>query len=295
MTISIVQSIAFNGAWSGSFDSDVTAGNTVFLFGFQYNNPTMSSSDPEFDGASVPGASQLFFGQSSASYVYGTVWMLPDLAGGAASVSLAHTGGTVDGNVGMVAIEVSGLGASPELDSGATPNPETGTGTTGSVTSGSTGDITGSPELIVAAAIAYGQPAGTPSPWTTLKADPSNNTVAAWQVVTSPGGAYDFTGDTVSTGWFAGVAAVVAAVTNITGTGTVTMPLMAVAGTGDEMIAGAAAVTMAAMAVAGEGTETGSDVTATGAVTMPLMAVAGTNKPPGGGYSLPLLAAGGTI
>jgi hypothetical protein len=207
MTISVVQSKNINGAWSGSFSSNVTAANTVFLFAFQYNGSgAMSSNSPLFGGSAASGASKLFDVQDSGHTVYSTVWMLPNLAGGAASVALTNVNGTVDANVGMAAIEVSGLGSAPALDSGASPNPETGSGATGTVDSGATGNITSAPELIVSASIVFGQNPGTPSPWTTLQ--PSGFCTAAWQIVTSSGSPYEFTGNADTAAWCSGIAAV---------------------------------------------------------------------------------------
>ena len=208
MSITIVQSKAFNASWSGSFSANVTAGNTVYLFAFQYNAAGMSSNSPLFGGAAVSGASKLLDGQSTAGGdVYGAIWQLPNLGGGAASVALTNVNGTIDANVGMVAMEASGLGTAPILDAGAAPNPQTANAGTGTVASGSTGNITTAPELILTAAIAFGSNPGTPgAPWTSLQA--SSFSTASWQVVTSSGASYAFSGSAVTVGWFAGVAAV---------------------------------------------------------------------------------------
>jgi hypothetical protein len=212
VTISVVQSENIPGSWSGSFGSNVSAGNTVFLFAYSYGPATASSSSPTFGGSAASGASKVLdgIGPNANSSVYAAIWMLPNLAGGAASIGLTSINGTVDVNVGMAAIEVSGLGASPSLDSGATPNPavagSTATGGT-LVSSGSTGNITSAPELIVGAAVAFGANPGTPgSPWTEVQ--PSGFCTAIWQVVTSSGGNYAFTGLTVNPAWIAGAAAV---------------------------------------------------------------------------------------
>jgi hypothetical protein len=215
VAISVVQSIAFSGAWSGSFGSNVAAGNTVYLFGYQYTTggATMGSSNPEFAGSAVGTATQLISGQGpGVNAVYGTLWQLPGLAGGAASVALTNSGGTVDGNVGMIAIEVSGLGAAPVLDAGATPNPETGNGTSSSPASGSTGDITTAPELILALAVGFGIGLTLPGgAWSGLLTT-SDFCAAGWQVAASSGGSYSYAPSGSSSGsWFAGVAALEAA------------------------------------------------------------------------------------
>lgn len=208
MTISVLQSITFSGAWSGSFGGNVTAGSTVYLIPYCYGGSAMASSAPKFNGSAVGTATALLSGQNTAgNSVYSAIWQLPSLAGGAASVSLTNSGnGTVDGNVGMAAIEVAGLGVSPAADSGASPNPESANGNTGAVTSGSTGAITSSPQFILATAVAYGQNvAGPASPWTNLFAANVGFIMAGWQIAASSGGAYDYSVTSAATaGWFAG-------------------------------------------------------------------------------------------
>ena len=287
MTISVVQSKNIPGSWSGSFATNVSAGNTVFFFGFQYGSSGgMSSSSPLFGGSSVAGAVKLFDGQNSGgSDVYGTIWMLPDLAGGAASVALTNSGGTVDSNVGSAAIEVSGLGTSPGLDSG-TPNPETGNGTSGTVLSGSTGALAAAAAVILAAAVQYGSdPGAQGSPWTDLQ--PSSFCRAVWQVVTSSGGTYEFSGNTDGVpGWFAGVAAVrgaagvsgtvslaaapmklsAAAAERMSGTLALAAAPMRLSAAAAERMTGAAGLALAPMKLA----DTGAALSLAGAIAMAL-------------------------
>jgi hypothetical protein len=211
MTISVVQSkVLSSSAWSGSFSSNVAAGSTVFLFAYQYTSSgaTMGSSAPLFNGSSVAGASKLFDKQgASTNTVYGAIWMLPNLAGGAASCALTNSGGIVDSNVGLIGIEVSGLGASPSLDS-ASPNPQTGTNNAGNPSSGATGNIVSSPEIILGLAVEYGVTLTLPGgAWSGLQTA-SGLTAAGWQVVTSSGSAYTYTATGSSASWAAGVAAV---------------------------------------------------------------------------------------
>lgn len=137
--------------------------------------------------------------------------MLPNVSGGAASVALtASGGGTVDGNVGMEAIEVSGLGSSPSLDT-ASPNPATASGDTQNTSSGATGNIVSSPEIIVGASIGYAGGYTPPSsPWTNASPGTGGYCQAGWQVVTSSGSAYTYacTQPGGIAQWIAGVAAV---------------------------------------------------------------------------------------
>lgn len=193
------------------FGSAVSSGNTVILFAFQYNSggTAMSSSGPEYNGSPASGASQVLAIQSAGSdTVYMTIWMLPDLPGGGTSVALTNSGGTVDGNVMMAAIEVSGLGASPLLDPGAVPNPATAQGTSAAESSGSTGNITSAAELIAGGCIAFGDFTGVPGGWTGLQSS-SEFCSAGWQVPGSPGGSYVYDpGTTGAVSWSAGVAAI---------------------------------------------------------------------------------------
>ena len=213
MTISIVQSkVLSSSAWSGSFTGNVTAGNTVFLFAYQYqtaSGSSMSSSAPLFNGSSVSGAVEFVTGQSGTggNDVYGAIWMLPNLAGGAASCALTNTGGIVDTNVGLIGIEAAGLGTAPVLDT-ASPNPKTTGGTTVSPSSGASGNIVSSPDLILGLAVEFGVGLTLPGgAWSGLQTT-SGFTAAGWQIATSSGSAYTYSGTGTGANWFAGVAAV---------------------------------------------------------------------------------------
>jgi hypothetical protein len=213
VTISVVQSKAFNAAWSGSLTSNVTAGNTVFLFAYQYTNSgaSMSSSSPLFGGNAVSGATQPIpdFQASGAATVSCTVWMLPNLGGGAASVALTNVGGIVDTNVGLAAAEVSGLGATPALDT-ASPNPATATGSAGNPASGSTGAIVSSPDIILGIAVEYGTALTAPGgAWSApTGGQAASGCLAGWQVVTSSGGTYAYSATGSGQRWDCGAVAV---------------------------------------------------------------------------------------
>lgn len=217
MAITVVQTGEFNDAQSGSFTNNVGAGNTVFLYPFTYTNDgaTISTSNPTFNGVSVTGAVQLFNVQGpNNNTVNVTIWMLPNLAGGAKSVAITVTNGITDGNVGLCAIEVSGLGASPSIDSGASPNPETGNSATGIPASGSTGNITQAAELILGMACEYGVSITAPtSPWNNLEPG-SGLCQAGYQVTSTSGGSYNYN-QTAGSGasWACGVVAIQATAT----------------------------------------------------------------------------------
>jgi hypothetical protein len=192
MTIAVVQVAELFGAFSGNFSSPVTAGNTIFLLASAYNasGATISSSDPEYDGSIPAGSVKLKDEQSPISggdSVYGTIWMLPDVAGGATSVILTVTNGENVSSTGLVAIEVSGLGASPSLDQSASDQ-----GNSTGPTSGPTGDITAAPEIILGAGVEFAQAVTPPgSPWTSYRAG-ADYTAFGYQIVTSDGNPYTY-------------------------------------------------------------------------------------------------------
>jgi hypothetical protein len=123
VTVSVVQTAAAAATsgttWSGSFSSNVTPGNTVILAVDGYLGATFNgvSSNPKFNGAAVAGASQVF-PDTGNSTCGGTVWMLPNVSGGAVGFSIDVTAGYGGANTltGVMALEVAGLGPSPALD-----------------------------------------------------------------------------------------------------------------------------------------------------------------------------------
>jgi len=287
--VSIVQAeVLSSSSWSGSFSSNVTAGNTVFLFAFQYTSSgaTMGSSAPTFGGSGVSGAVKLLEKQGAGSdnTVYGAIWMLPDLAGGAASCGLTNSGGIVDSYVGLIGIEASGLGASPVLDA-ASPNPETGTNNSGSPSSGATGDTVSAPDIILGMAVEYGTTLTLPGgAWSGLQTI-SEFTAAGWQIASGSGSPYTYTASGAGASWVAGVAAVTAGTTNVTGTFGTAMAPMGLAFTGAETVSGHASLAMAPMGLAFSGEETGASVTGMFSMAMAPMRLRFSQRgPAAGGY-----------
>jgi hypothetical protein len=225
VTISVVQFKGVVGNTSGgtttvNFTSNVTAGNTIIVWIGDYNTSrsVISCTTPQYNSASVTGASTVFSvqnpGVNSANIMFSACYMLPNVTGGHTSVSFTLTNNTGGANSGCVIAEVSGLGSAPVLDSGASPNPATASNdssVSNTISSGSTGNITSSPELIVGGFMNDdGSAAGPGAPWTVSNpATGGNFLYGGYQVVTSSGSAYAFTG-TQSTGlqWAAGVAAI---------------------------------------------------------------------------------------
>lgn len=192
MAISIVQTPAPSSGASNTFASAVTAGNSVILgiAAFSFSNSAITSSAPLLGGSSVTGASQLIAELSPFStgsgVVYFAYYLLPNIPGGATSVSVTVGGG--GSAFGLWAYEVAGLGTSPSLDQSV----KNGNGNSANPNSGTTGAITAAPELVLGAGIMLGVALTSPgAPWT-VEAGGSNFAWAGYQIVTSSGGTYNW-------------------------------------------------------------------------------------------------------
>ena len=188
MAITVPQNQPVTNAYSGSFGGNVTAGDSVFLLvaSFNTSNVTISSSAPTFGGSPVTGSALLVSQQSpyaAGQTNYVAVWMMPNVAGGAASFAVTVTNGLSSGNTGIWALDVAGLGAYPTLDQSNTGNGSTGTAT---VTSGS---ITQAPELVMAVAKQAATTLTGPGVWT----DQTLGTaISGYQIPVSSGSGYTF-------------------------------------------------------------------------------------------------------
>lgn len=217
MTISVIQTVAINNGFSGSFTSNVTIGNSIVMAVTGYNNNdgmTISSSAPLYNGASVTGAVKLTDLYEGDSYV--GFWLLPNVVSSAKTLSITVTNSISDVVVGVVAWEVAGLGSSPALDKFSTA---TGGGT-GVQSSGSSGNITSSPEFIAGAIVQDGTADGLPSsPWvnTTLPGNSTDNSFAGYQIATSSGSSYTYATSSSGSagGWRAGVVAISASAPSV--------------------------------------------------------------------------------
>lgn len=212
MAISIVQSQAFNIAWSGTLSTAVTAGNSLVLISTRYGtSTTLSVTSPTYNGSSVTGATQLCAQQSPqpspANTVYATIWLLPNLAGGHTAWAVT-TDATVDnasGAVGTILYEVAGLGTSPTLAAAVAEQP--GSGTT--ATSGATGSFSGA-AIVFGCNVDYGNSMSlVGSPWTETQLA-SKFFSAGYQIVNASSQSYTYgsTTWTGSAGWAAMVAAI---------------------------------------------------------------------------------------
>ena len=234
MTIAIVQAAQLFNAFTGSFGSPVTAGNTIVLLASCYNasGATISSSAPLYNGSTPSGSAKLKDLQSpiaGGDSVYCAIWMMPDVAGGGTSVGLTVTNGGNVSSTGLIALEVSGLGSSPSLDQSASDS-----GNSTDPTSGTTGAITAAPELVVAIDVQFAVSLTAPgSPWTTYQAG-ADYTAFGHQVVASSGGTYAYACTSSSSAPWSGVIATIqgTAASGVSGTVGVAMAPMAQSLTG---------------------------------------------------------------
>jgi hypothetical protein len=209
MTISVVQAAQLYNAFSGSFASPVTAGNSVILMPSCYNasGATLTSNTPEYNGSTPTGSVKGKDQQSpiaGGDSVYGAIWLLPDVAGGGTSVAISVTNGQNVSSTGLIALEVAGLGSSPSFDQSASDS-----GNSTDPTSGSSGNITAAPELILGLGVAFAvalTPSG--SPWTNFQ-NGGNYTAWGYQVVGSSGGSYTYATTSSSAAAWAGIIATI--------------------------------------------------------------------------------------
>lgn len=207
MTISVVQSRVINqGGYSGNFGTNVTAGNSVILVATgAVFAAAASSSNPTFAGSPVSGAVKLYevesAGGATGGGVYTTAWLLPNLAGGSAAVGLTVSN-VFGGSFGLFGYEISGLGATPSAGPASTGTAETGTAVdSGSITASGAALVIGSGACFSATSLT-----GPSSPWTTIAMTGSASLTSS-QV--TAGGAADWQATAAaSTGWVAGIAAV---------------------------------------------------------------------------------------
>lgn len=203
MAVTVVQSAFFVNSNSGSFTNPVTAGNTVFLAmsGYDTTDPfTITTSNPTVGGSAVTGSSQLIqeeSGWDGSVQGYAAIWMLPNCAGGSAAVSLTYNG-NLNGNVGLYAVEVAGLGPYPVLDQTAGNS-----GTSGATSSGATGQTIWSGEFVLAISNHDdGNPPDVPAGYTGA-IQGSGTTVYGYQIASAAGSTYTWAPDSGGDGWAA--------------------------------------------------------------------------------------------
>ncbi|HXZ74680.1 MAG TPA: hypothetical protein VEH31_27955 [Streptosporangiaceae bacterium] len=211
MAISVAQTLAVPGGFSGSFSGNVAAGDSVVaaIMAFEPNGPIPSSSAPTFGGSPVTGAVKITdnHGINVTTAIYAALWLLPALPGGAASVGFTMINTTPTGNSGLIAWDVAGLGPAPAVD---VFNSGGGSGT--AVSSGTAGPISHVPEFVAGTfATNFFTTGGPDVAWTDTALGAAGAGEAGYQIPVAPGGSYAYTGtQTAPDVWAACVAAIYA-------------------------------------------------------------------------------------
>jgi hypothetical protein len=216
-TITIVQSKTIADTWSGSFTSNVTAGNSIILVASGYttfSGTTIGGTNPTYNGSTVANTIPLFDLQSlvaggapsGTDSVWTGAWLLPNVPGGSTAVSVAVTNSdNFAGSVGLFAIEVNGLGTAPTLDQSITGNNSSGT----TASSGTTGATTGAPEFVLASVVAWGQAMTLPGAAWTNTAMANGYAAIGTQTDATTGSTYSYTTTyTTSASWVAAIATI---------------------------------------------------------------------------------------
>lgn len=218
MAVTLVQTPAPSSNASNTFATGVTAGNTVFLtiFAFAFSNTTITSSAPLLGGSSVTGATLLKAESSpfttGSGVVYAGFWMLPNVPGGATSVSVTVGGGGTA--FSLYAYEVSGLGTTPTLDQFAIA----GNGNSANPASGTTGATTTANEFVLGAGIMLSVALASPgAPWTAV-AGPSSFAWGGYQIQSASGATYSWSQSSggSTNAWAAGVVTVASSAGGVT-------------------------------------------------------------------------------
>jgi hypothetical protein len=210
VAITVVQTVAISSSYSGNFASAVTTGNSIVMAvtGRNVGN-TITTSSPQYNGASVTGASKLIeqqdTGSNGATYV--SIWLLPNVASSGTSLSIT-TNSTPASFVGIMAYEVAGLGSNPTLDKS---NSNTGAGTTDQ-NSGASGNITQAPEFVLGTICQDGTIGSSypPAGWTNMTVG-TTNSVSGYQIPTSSGSSFTYDVGTGNADWTAAIATIYAA------------------------------------------------------------------------------------
>ena len=203
------QTHSVDQVYSDNFTTAPPAGNSVLLAvtAFSTAGATISSSAPQFGGAGVPGAVQVFAAQSSsANRVYAALWLLPAVGNGAAtSYSITVTNGGTATTVGLHGLDIGGLGPAPVVDL----NPAPATGTTGNPDTGTTAAAAFANELVVAIAVEFGVTLTiVGGAWNETLSHVNNDTYTAYQVVSGAGSTFRYNPAGTGADWVAGIASI---------------------------------------------------------------------------------------
>lgn len=187
----VVQELRVEGGYSGSFMKNITPGNSVIMMvtGLGTSVAPVTSA-PLIGGATVPGAVKIgeLSGSNATQFVSSALWLLPNLPGGNTTASITIANDTPTANSGLLCWEVAGLGNVPSVDVSST-----GSANSTSISSGTTSGVAGPGEFVVgmwgANGVSYNEPT-----WFTSQLGVLGCTVAGWQVTTSAGTTYSYTG-----------------------------------------------------------------------------------------------------
>lgn len=282
--VAVVQSALIANATSGSFGSNVTAGNTVFLTVCCFNTTgnTISSSNPTFGGSPASGAVKLKEAQSNSAgteSAYTATWMLPNLAGGAASVGITVTNGTVNANTGLLLYEVSGLGSNPTLDQSNSGSATSGT----AISSGASGAITQAPEFVLGAWEANQGSTAPGAPWTSQFISGAGVGLTGYQIPSSSGASFTFSGTGNASGlWAATIVTVYAGSSGVSASFGLAMAPLKEAFTAAEQMRASFGLAMAPLKESFTATETGQNISAHFGLGMAPLAMRFAQPVPGG-------------
>jgi len=167
VTIAVVQRTYVSGALSGSYPSNITATNSVFVavISFNSSNVTIATSAVTVAGQSLTKLveAQSAYLNSQTNYV--SIWGAANSPGGSKTVSATSPNSSLNPADGLVIWEASGLGTSWAVDKS---NSGSGSGT--AVSSGATGALSNAGQLVLGAMLAGQQTTGTPTGLTNTQA-----------------------------------------------------------------------------------------------------------------------------
>lgn len=217
----VVNATLITGALSGTIAS-TTAGNTLYV---AIGSNSGGSGTPSVSGVTLGGSADNFAAQvtqaeGTQSYSLSSVWMDPGCAGGQTALAVSGTS-LVAGDSYVLAVEVSGMGASPALD-------VSSTGPLGAGTNTWTSNATGTPARAGEFAIgvtSHGPYSSTDtltgpgSPWTNASAfEWSGGASIAGYQVTSSGSTVTYNGGSADYDYYTCVVAVFAGSSTVAGT-----------------------------------------------------------------------------
>lgn len=213
MAISIVQTATQNFVSEHqpaklSFTSNTTSGNTVIVILLCSNSDAfpMSSQDCFLNNLLVPGTYAVWnpgngngIMEAGLFGIYATAWVMPNVPV-ANGITLEMT--NMQNLYMMVAYEVAGLGAAPNID-----QIVFNTGTSGAIDSGATLPAQFAPELSIAVGVDFAGDAAGPSGggWTAVEGTGATSAWVGYQINTTLGTTYEWQQPSTTGLWIAGI------------------------------------------------------------------------------------------